>query len=388
MTQKSVATPAPAQQIQPPSPRAQKLQRFNEFLEERRTPLATMLAGTGVDVDFFKQVAITAVRETPGLLDCDANSIWSSIGKAARDGLLPDGKDGKIIVRKIYDRKLKASVPVAGWQDMIGGLKKKIRRSKEVLSFKAEVVHLEDDFEYSKGDDEFIRHTPSLVKNRGPIIAAYSIAKLANGEMLREVMSVHECYEIRDKFSDGWKAFKKGDIKDTPWASSEGEMCKKTVARRLAKWLPMDTDIRLSIEHDDDDVLPGETQSSAGHAVAAQRRPQLSDFTDESHAVSEDGDGYDEGTENGGPVIEATANAQPAEEKAKTEEQAKPTTEQTAAAAQSGETPHHLTVMNIKARLGKSPRDVQNEIFDTEIHAQKGKFSDEEIAEFEKLLKD
>jgi recombination protein RecT len=50
-------------------------------------------------------------------------------------------------------------------------------------------------------------------------------------------MSRPDWHKIRDR-SEGWKAFKNGKIKSTPWATDEGEMAKKTVLRRLLKTQP------------------------------------------------------------------------------------------------------------------------------------------------------
>jgi recombination protein RecT len=55
-------------------------------------------------------------------------------------------------------------------------------------------------------------------------------------------MSIREIHKIRDR-SDGYKAFKKGSIKSTPWSDYEGEMCKKTVLSRLLKRVPMSADL-------------------------------------------------------------------------------------------------------------------------------------------------
>lgn len=376
----SPRTPAPRQDTNT-ARRSEKLQRFYVELEQRTDVIAKNLMGTGVDVAFFKQVALTAARETKDLLDCEPQSVWSAIYKAARDGLLPDGRDGKIIVRK-QNRKGGGETYVAGWQDMFGGLKKKIRRCKDVLVFKAEVVYQSDQFRYRMGDDDFIEHFPSLAPDRGPIVAAYAIAKLANGETLREVMPIHEIRAIRDKFSDGWKAYSAKTIKDTPWATSEGEMAKKTVGRRLAKWLPMDTDLRLSVEHDDDDVLP---DSGSSPPIEGERRPQISDFT-VMEPVGDDADVID-----GVAKEVADTKADAAHQRdvpAETHQGASPTKSDEAPAKEAAaKKPSHAEVVaDLNARLSKYPRDVRAEIYECEILPMETTFTAEEIAEFKRLL--
>lgn len=380
MNKQAVATPAPSgAAAKKPGDRTTRYQWFAEELEYRSDALKTRLEGSGISLDFFKQCALTALRETKDLLNATPTSVWSAIYKAADDACLPDGRDGKIVLRKNGD-KLEAS-----WQLMVGGIRKKVRRSKEVLKFTADTVHEKDHFVFAKGDQEFIEHRPYIGADRGKIIAAYAIARLSNGETVREVMSIHECHAIRDRFSDGWKAFKGNRIKDTPWHSSEGEMCKKTVARRLAKVLPMDTDVRASIEHDDDDVLPD--ADGQGQALPVPpKRPALSDFQQTGAAHAEDAGDEPSGDDDGhgetdGPVIDG--EAQVVEEKPAADAAPAP-----AAQAQTGPVTPEMRFHNLKARLSKAPRAVQNEIWDAEIAPVTEDFTIGQISELSALLKD
>ena len=77
---------------------------------------------------------------------------------------------------------------------------------------------------------------------------------------------------IRDR-SDAWKAFKAQKIKSTPWHTDWSEMARKTVFRRLSKYLPsstdrmqqaaerIDDDYSFAIDHGDD--KPAETKPQA-----------------------------------------------------------------------------------------------------------------------------
>jgi recombinational DNA repair protein RecT len=83
--------------------------------------------------------------------------------------------------------------------------------------------------------------------DRGKIIASYSIAVMKGGEISREVMWVDEIEAIR-------ALSKSGD--SGPWKTHYGEMCKKTVARRHAKVLPMSTDLDDMLRQGDEDPAP------------------------------------------------------------------------------------------------------------------------------------
>jgi recombination protein RecT len=186
-----------------------------------------------IPVERFKRVVMTAIQQTPALLDCDQRSLWNAAMRAAQDGLLPDGREGAMV-------PFKSQVQ---WMPMVAGVRKKVRNSGEIATWETEVVYEKDHFEFELGDDPFIKHKPHLGADRGKPIAAYSIATLKTGEKSREVMSIAEIERIRSM----------APSKNSPaWKDHFGEMCRKTVARRHSKVLPMSTDL--------DDLLRGDDE--------------------------------------------------------------------------------------------------------------------------------
>lgn len=212
-----------------------------------------------IPVERFKRVLMTAIQNNPDLLKCERRSLWNAAMGAAKDGLLPDGREGALV--PFND---KARGKIATWIPMIAGLRKKVRNSGEIATWDAQVVHEKDHFDYQLGDDPFIKHTP-FMGDRGKIIAAYSVAVLKSGEKSREVMSVTEIERVRS-FAPS---------KNSPaWRDHYGEMCRKTVARRHSKILPMSTDLDDLMRRDD------ELYNFQGERDAEQAppRPQLRDF--------------------------------------------------------------------------------------------------------------
>jgi recombination protein RecT len=201
-----------------------------------------------IPVARFVRAVMTAIQNNPELLECDRRSLFNAAMKAAQDGCIPDGREGAIVVR--FDPKV-ASKKSANWQIMIAGIRKKARNSGEIATWDVEEVRENDEFEFESGDTPFIRHKPAL-SNRGKLIACYSVCTLKSGEKTRCVMGIDDILAIRDQHSDGWKAYKGGRIKSTPWLTSESEMAKKTVARRHSKTIPMSTDLEALIRRDDD----------------------------------------------------------------------------------------------------------------------------------------
>lgn len=200
-----------------------------------------------IPTERFIRVALTAVQMNPELLDCSRRSLFQACMRAAHDGLMPDGREGAMVIRRD-----KNGNKFANWQIMVAGLRKKVRNSDEIAVWEVQTVHARDEFDYALGDEPRIIHKPYMGGDRGPIVAAYSVAVLKSGEKSREVMSIEEIHQIRDRYSDGWKAYKAKRIKSTPWADSEGEMAKKTVARRHSKVLPMSSDLEELISRDEE----------------------------------------------------------------------------------------------------------------------------------------
>jgi phage RecT family recombinase len=223
-----------------------------------------------ISVEKFMRVAITAIQNSPDLQKianespAARNSIFTACSRAAADGLLPDGREGAIVG---FKRKVSAKGQPdrwethAQWMPMVEGLRKMVRNSGEISTISVQVVHQEDEFDYELGDNEFIKHKPETRKARGPIIGAYSIAKLKDGEISREYMDVGQIEEIKKRSKTS--AF-------GPWVTDYSEMCRKTVFRRHYKSLPKSTDLDKVIENDEDGYDPSisafaATQSNAGH---------------------------------------------------------------------------------------------------------------------------
>ena len=76
-----------------------------------------------IPVERFKRVVMTAVVNNPSLLDADRRSLFDSAMKAAQDGLLPDGREGALV---IFNAKQNGGwIKKVQWMPMIAGILKK-----------------------------------------------------------------------------------------------------------------------------------------------------------------------------------------------------------------------------------------------------------------------
>jgi len=114
-------------------------------------------------------------------------------------------------------------------------------RSGQVATIHADVVCEEDVFDVDRG--AIVAHKIDYRKPRGAVFAAYSIVRFKDGAEKSEVMTREEVEAVRSRSRAG---------KSGPWVTDWNEMAKKTVFRRLSKWLPLSAEIRDVVEADDD----------------------------------------------------------------------------------------------------------------------------------------
>jgi recombination protein RecT len=204
---------------------------FEIALAEYEPQIAAVLPAH-IPPERFRRVVITAVNLNPDLLKADRRSLFTACVRAAQDGLYPDGREAALVM---FGDK-------ATYMPMIHGIRKRMRNTGEVKSADAQVVHEKDEFSYQLGDDPHIHHKPAM-GDRGNPIGAYAIIKLANGEIIREVMDVAAIERVR--------AVSRSK-NNGPWVGWWSEMARKTVLRRASKAAPTSPEIDMLLRRDDD----------------------------------------------------------------------------------------------------------------------------------------
>lgn len=175
-----------------------------------------------LNADRMARIAATEVRKNKALLNTEPTSFLGSVMQAAQLGLEPGSALGQAYL-----------VPYGNQCQLIIGYKGMIdlaRRSGQVLSLNAYAVREGDDFNFQLGLKPDIHHVPSLEADRikKPITYVYAVATLKGGGYQFEVMSRAEVEAVKAKA-------KSKNI----WNSYFEEMAKKTVIRRLFKYLPV-----------------------------------------------------------------------------------------------------------------------------------------------------
>lgn len=225
--------------------------KIAHLLNSRKGEIQKMLP-KHLNAERLLKVAQIAATTTPGLANCDVPSLIGAIGQCAQMGLEPNTVLGHAYLvpfktkRKIPNER---GVPVDTWVDSVQvivgykGLIDLARRSGQIVSLTAHEVCEHDKFELSYGLDEKLNHTPRLDGDRGPVIGFYAIAKLKDGGHAFEFMSKFQVDQIKEKSQS------KGQY--GPWKDHYVEMGRKTVIRRLAKYLPLSIEFQTAVAMDD-----------------------------------------------------------------------------------------------------------------------------------------
>lgn len=244
-----------------------KFDSFRSALADKKSSIEKVLPAH-ITYEKFQSVVLTACMANPDLLQAHRPSMMLACVKAATDGLLPDNRDAALVIfnskvgkddsgRDIWGQKVQ-------YMPMYSGILKKVRQSEELAGISTQVVYTNDRFEHRLGDDDSIIHEVVDGADRGEFKAVYCIARLKDGTIMREVMYKQEIEKVRATSKSG--ADKKTGEPIGIWRNWYEEMAKKTVFRRLAKWLPQSVDkdgneIRLFDNDDSMEILDQHAES-------------------------------------------------------------------------------------------------------------------------------
>lgn len=194
-----------------------------------------------MNADRMARIALTEMRKTPALAKCNQASFLGAIMQCAQLGLEPGGTLGHAYLLPFGNGK--ATDGLSNVQLIIGyrGMIDLARRSGQIISLTARTVCANDQFSYQFGLHEDLQHVPAD-GDRGAVTHVYSVARLKDGGVQFEVMSRADVELVRKQS----KAANNG-----PWVTHWEEMAKKTVCRRLFKWLPVSIELQTAVSLDE-----------------------------------------------------------------------------------------------------------------------------------------
>jgi phage RecT family recombinase len=223
--------------------------------EDRAQMLDTLLAGSGITPDRFMAVVLNSIVRSPDIQNASLESILDSVRVAATLRLEPTGILGEGYIVKYKD--------TAQFEAGYRGLMKLARRSGQIDTMDSQVVYDADEFQVELGTEPRILHRPTIEGERGNFRGAYAYARLTNGELVIEWMTMADLEAVR-------KSSRNGSGQYSPWVNHPGEMYRKTVIKRLMKRLPLGTDGELALTH--------EAELDAQDQPARTPSPQVTDI--------------------------------------------------------------------------------------------------------------
>lgn len=186
-----------------------------------------------ISVEKFIRTAVNAVQNNPEILECDNRSLLVACQKAAQDGLILDGREAALI----------KFGKVATYMPMVQGIVKKARNSGKVANIIVQLVHKNDDFQFKPGIDRVPICNPDWFGDRGEPIGAYAVGELVDDSVQVEIMSKAQILTIAAAGNNGHQY-------DPKKGKYFGEWWRKTVLKRLCKYLPSSTDLDGILEYD------------------------------------------------------------------------------------------------------------------------------------------
>lgn len=188
------------------------------------------------------RIVMTECRKVPALMQCNQESFFGAVLQCAQLGLEPGSALGHCYLLPFGNGKSRDGRPncqlIIGYRGMID----LARRSGQIVSINAYCIHEADEFEYELGLHPDIHHRPSPLAERGPVTYVYAVAVLKGGGVQFEVMSRAEIEAVRLQSKAG---------KSGPWVTHWEEMARKTVVRKLFKYLPVSIEAIRAVEIDE-----------------------------------------------------------------------------------------------------------------------------------------
>lgn len=190
----------------------------------------------GMEAKQLVRDALTVVRQTPKLQECEWSTVLGALMTSAQLGLRPNVL-GQCYVLP-YGKKAQF---VVGYQ----GLIELAHRSGRVLSIVARTVYENDTFELEYHvDKDVMVHRPTLSGDPGKPVLYYARATLTDGGYQMTNPWTHEqMMAHRKKYSKAGSG--------SPWDTEFEAMAHKTMVRQLSKLLPKTTELAVALAADE-----------------------------------------------------------------------------------------------------------------------------------------
>ena len=190
-----------------------------------------------MDADRIARIALTAVRTTPKLLECDQISFVAALMQSAQLGVEPNTGLGQAYLIP-YGKQVQFQLGYKGLIDLAV-------RSGQYKAIYAHEVYEEDEFSFAYGLHKDLVHVPSPNPDGEPI-GYYAVYHLKNGGYDFVYWTRERIDKHAQKFS---QAVQKGWT--SPWKTNYDAMAKKTVLKEVMKYAPKSIELQKVVEADE-----------------------------------------------------------------------------------------------------------------------------------------
>lgn len=193
-----------------------------------------------VSADRILRIALTCARTIPALLECTPESFLGAVIQASQLGLEPGSALGQCYLIPFNNNKTgkKEVQLIIGYQGMMD----LVSRTAENPVCMPRAVYEEDHFEYEFGLNEKLIHQPANRHTDVKLTHVYVVVSFAGGRKIYDVMNRVEIDAVRGRS----KAQSSG-----PWKTDFEAMAKKSILRRIFKYLPKSIELQRAVALDD-----------------------------------------------------------------------------------------------------------------------------------------
>lgn len=185
-----------------------------------------------VSFDRFERVTLTALQIDPSIIEeCETQSVYNAIVRAAQDGLLPDKREGALVAFRVNvgDKDHPKWVKRAQWMPMVYGVIQML--GKAGITATAACVYEGEQIEVWTDDDgQHIKHRRDPFAETRKMIGVYALAKTADGNCYVEPMNIADIDAVRARSKNPDSG---------PWRDSYDRMAQKSALHRVAKRVPI-----------------------------------------------------------------------------------------------------------------------------------------------------
>ena len=238
----------------------------------------------GAEASQLVRDAITAMRTTKNLDQCDAASVLGALMNCAQLGLRP-AVLGQAWVLPFWDgnkggHRAQLIIGYQGYIDLA-------YRSGSVASIIARTVYTNDHFDVDYGLSDNLTHKPCLDGPRGEATAYYAIVKYNQGGHAFWVLSHSEAVTHMELYAPRNRHKKITG----PWLSDFDAMARKTAVRQLAKYMPKSVELANAMRADDSvrvDLSPDVEPAAAAEFIDGEVANDATDITNDGVGESDE----------------------------------------------------------------------------------------------------